>query len=377
MDEHTGEMDELEILLSYLPAKIRRYIDPPASDGLVEIALDLKRSVQLRYASGPPETLPCTVEPEDIEYVVRLVGMFRGDNRAGIPRTLHRVSAIKDRYGDITGLTIRVGRHLPGVAEPLTGLLERANSLLVLGPPGSGKTTLLRDICRILSESRRVVVVDTSNEIGGDGEPPHPAIGAARRLQVPSKASQYELMLEAVQNHNPEVVIIDEIGTRKEAESASTIARRGVTLIATAHGNTLKDLLENPELDILVGGIKTVPQVEATEILTEVVGEAAAGRRLARERVMSPVFDLAVELYRDEERTMVVRDVRTAVDALLAGQQLPVPLLVSERVYREIKRNTPLIEFVFRYIRQRGGRPDPWAEQLAGLLFSREAQGWS
>lgn len=314
--------DELARLLEYLPEPIRRQVAACPLDDLVEIVLDQGRPVQLRYP-GRFRLLDHVVSVADLEYLIGRTGEFRADNRAGVPGTLHRISAIRDRYRAISGITMRVGRHLPGAAAPLRELLMGGQALLCLGPPGSGKTTLLRDAARILSDEagRRVVVVDTSNEIGGDGVVPHPAIGTARRMQVPDPAVQYRLLLEAVKNHTPEVIIIDEIGTREEAEVACTIAARGIQLIATAHGFTLRDLVYNPALHGLVGGLH--PVVLAPHRPPQAGAQDGALLR----RTGPPAFGVVLELRAD--RTAVLhRDVAASVDALLSGEDPPAEQIV-------------------------------------------------
>ncbi|MBI2973755.1 MAG: AAA family ATPase [Armatimonadetes bacterium] len=321
---------ELELLLAYLPETVRRLIDPSLLDRLVEVVMDLGRPAQLRLP-GDFSLLPHTVRTEDLEYVVQRVGAFRSDNRVGVEGTLHRISAIRNRYQDLVGVTIRIGRHLPGVGAPLRPWLQGEENLLILGPPGSGKTTLLRDLTRVASTElrRRVVVVDTSNEIGGDGNVPHPSIGTARRIQVPSRADQYRLLLEAVQNHTPEVVVIDEIGTKEEAATAASIAERGIQLIATAHGRTLRNLIKNAELNLLAGGVHTVSYGAATAALGGIVGARGAGRMSAQERVREPTFQSVVELVADAERTLRVYETAGAVDALLDGLDPPSPIFLT------------------------------------------------
>jgi stage III sporulation protein SpoIIIAA len=321
--------DDLERLLRCLPPRIRAGVNGLADD-LVEIAIDIGRAPVARCVSGFRILDPKPLEREELSYIIGLVGAFKEQrhNRAGIDGTLHRLSLIRDRYGNHMGMTIRVGRHLTGVAEVIRDLLDddRA-SLLLIGAPGSGKTTLLRDIARILSErlGPAVIIVDSNNEIGGDGSLPHPAIGMARRMQVPENATQYDVLLESVRNHFPEVVIIDEIGSQKEAEAARTIARRGVRLIATAHGYTLADVANNPELGWLVGGRQEVA----------LAGDAAAlpsGRRVALERIEPPAMGAAIEI-QVERKTAIYRNVAHAVDAIHAGalvdpdeiREIPIP----------------------------------------------------
>lgn len=307
--------DDLERLLRCLPPRIRAGVNGLADD-LVEIAIDIGRAPVARFVSGFRILDPKPLERDELSYIIGLVGAFKEQrhNRAGIDGTLHRLSLIRDRYGNHLGMTIRIGRHLTGVAEVIRDLLDddRA-SLLLIGAPGSGKTTLLRDIARVLSEclGPAVIIVDSNNEIGGDGSLPHPAIGMARRMQVPENATQYDVLLESVRNHFPEVVVIDELGSQKEAEAARTIARRGVRLIATAHGHTLTDVVHNPELAWLVGGRAQVPLASDALALP-------SGRRVALERVEPPVMGAAIEL-RSGRKVVIYRDIAQAVDAIHAG----------------------------------------------------------
>jgi stage III sporulation protein SpoIIIAA len=245
---------------------------------------------------------------------VERVGEFDADNRAGLERTLHRISAIRNRRGHIVGLTCRVGRAVYGTLDIIQDLIESGNSVLLLGRPGVGKTTMLREAARVLAEQKRVVVVDTSNEIGGDGDVPHPAVGKARRMQVAMPSLQHEVMIEAVENHNPQVIVIDEIGRELEAAAARTIAERGVQLIGTAHGNTLENLLLNPTLSDLVGGIESVT-------LSDEEARRRGTQKTVLERRSPPTFDVLIEI-QTRDRLAVHADVAAAVDALLRGYPL-------------------------------------------------------
>ena len=259
--KHVSVTDDLALLLEVVPPPMRGMIEAnPHCDVLLEVVLDLGRLPQVRFLDHMEELPTTQVSRQDIDYVVTRISMFGKDNRAGIERTLHRISAIRNRVGTIIGLTCRVGRALFGTVDILRDVIQQGKSLLILGRPGVGKTTLLREAARLLADDlgKRVIVVDTSNEIAGDGDIPHPGIGRARRMQVPSPTEQHAVMIEAVENHMPEVIVIDEIGTEAEALAARTIAERGVQLIATAHGNTLDNLLRNPTLSDLVGGIQAV-----------------------------------------------------------------------------------------------------------------------
>jgi stage III sporulation protein SpoIIIAA len=314
---------DLAYLLKFLPPRVAGGVDGLGNE-LVELALDLGRAPIARLARGYRVLDPAPLTEDEIASIVALIGQFKRNNRAGIDRTLHRLSVIRNRHGAPIGITVRIGRHLTGVAEPLRPILiDTRDSIVLIGPPGAGKTTLLRDCARLLSEhlGPAVLVVDSHNEIGGDGDLPHPAIGMARRLQVPDPsspfpASQYEVMLEAVRNHFPEVVIVDEITTRQEADAARTIARRGVRLIATAHGDTLADLVHNPELRGLVGGVAEV---------------GLPGPAPGLKRAEPPIMRRAIEVRRDR-MVALHHDVASSVDAILAGgpaepdEILPVPI---------------------------------------------------
>jgi len=311
--------DDLDRLLEVLPAAVRQALEPQqAREQLLEVVLDLGRVPEARYPGRAVALGEAVVERADLEAVVQRLGAFGGDNRAGIERTLHRISAIRNRTGAVVGLTCRVGRAVFGTVAMVRDLMDTGQSLLLMGRPGVGKTTALREIARVLADEldKRVVVIDTSNEIAGDGDIPHPAIGRARRMQVTRPELQHQVMIEAVENHMPEVIVIDEIGTELEAQAARTIAERGVMLVATAHGNELANLVKNPTLSDLVGGIESVT-----------LGDEEARRRRTQktvlERAAEPTFPLAVEMH-SRHRWLVHRDVARTVDLLLRGQ-LPRP----------------------------------------------------
>ena len=285
------------------------------SDELLEVILDLGRVPTARYLDGEVVLSDKEVTRPDLDYTIARIGAFDADNRAGMERTLHRISGIRNRRGQVVGLTCRVGRAVYGTSDIIEDIIHGGQSMLLLGRPGVGKTTLLREAARILAEKKRVVIVDTSNEIGGDGDVPHPAVGRARRMQVAQPSLQHEVMIEAVENHNPEVIIIDEIGRQLEAEAARTIAERGVQLIGTAHGNTLENILLNPTLADLVGGIESVT-------LSDEEARRRGTQKTVLERRSPPTFDVLVEIV-DRENFNVHHDVSIAVDSFLRGRPVP------------------------------------------------------
>jgi stage III sporulation protein SpoIIIAA len=311
--------DDLDALLGVLPPEIARSIRRQDSmEELLEVVLDLGRRAEARYLGREVTLADSEITTEDLDYVVARVSDFGDDNRAGIERTLHRISAIRNRKGRIVGLTCRVGRAVFGTIDIIRDIAESDKSILLLGRPGVGKTTMLREVARILGDSKRVVIVDTSNEIGGDGDIPHPAIGRARRMQVVTPALQHEVMIEAVENHMPEVIVIDEIGRELEATAARTIAERGVKLVGTAHGRTLDNLMMNPTLADLVGGIQSVT-------LSDEEARRRGTQKSVLERKAPPTFDILIEI-KDWQHLAIHHDVAQAVDAILRGRSMPAEI---------------------------------------------------
>jgi stage III sporulation protein AA len=320
--------DNIYELRRVLPPHLNAALDHIGNtDELLEIVLDLGRQPTARYVEGEIVLLEEEVTRDDLDAIVSAIGTFDTDNRAGMERTLHRISAIRNRRKDVVGLTCRVGRAVYGTIDILQDLIESGQSILMMGPPGVGKTTMLREAARVLADKRRVVIVDTSNEIGGDGDVPHPAVGKARRMQVYQPERQHEVMIEAVENHNPEVIVIDEIGRESEAAAARTIAERGVQLIATAHGNALENLMLNPTLSDLVGGIESVT-------LSDEEARRRGTQKSVLERRAPPTFDVLVEI-QTRDRLVVHEDVAAAVDGILRGQPLPVEIR-ARNAYGEI-----------------------------------------
>ena len=330
--------DDLDKLLFALPSEIVDAIRGlPNQQDLIEVVMDLGRRPEARYPDSEVELLDREIVDADIQAVVDSIGSFGDDNRAGIERTLHRISAIRNRGGKIVGLTCRIGKAVFGTIEIINDFVETGKSLLIMGRPGIGKTTMLREAARVLADDldKRVVVVDTSNEIAGDGDIPHPAIGKARRMQVRTPSLQHEVMIEAVENHMPQVIVIDEIGTELEAQAARTIAERGVQLIGTAHGNTLDNLMLNPTLSDLIGGIQSVT-----------LGDEEARRRRSQKSVLErkapPTFDVVIEI-QDRERVLVHADVADTIDSVLRGDPIAPELRWrdEEGVHRSQSRPRP------------------------------------
>jgi stage III sporulation protein SpoIIIAA len=353
--------DDLQKLLDILPQDLRQVLEKHSQrDSLVEVVLDLGRRPEARFPHQAEYLSDKPVTQEQIDNCIQQVGTFGGDNRAGIEQTLHRISAIRNRNGKIIGLTCRVGRAVFGTIGMIRDLVETGRSILMLGRPGVGKTTALREIARVLADdlNKRVVIIDTSNEIAGDGDIPHPGIGKARRMQVAHPELQHQVMIEAVENHMPEVIVIDEIGTELEALAARTIAERGVQLVGTAHGNQIENLIKNPTLSDLVGGIQAVT-----------LGDEEARRRGSQKTVLErkapPTFEIAVEMA-ERQRWVVHESVADTVDSLLRGRQ-PTPQVrtIDENGKVNITRQLATVN---------GLAPSLSPEE--SIVPARQANGW-
>lgn len=323
-------MNDLERLVAIIPPTLASVIDDPSS--LIEIVMDTGRPFELRYSDHFQRFPDLIVTDDDVEYASDRAGAFGHDNRAGVDSTLHRISRIISRTGDVIGLTCRVGLPYYGCIDIIQDLIESGQNILILGKPGVGKTTKLRDVARYLSSEaeRRVVIVDSSNEIAGDGVVPHPAVGMARRLQVPLGRDQASVMIEAVENHMPEALVIDEISTRDEAWAARTIAQRGVQLIATAHGREFSDMMKNPPLWTLLGGIKTAT-------ISDSQAKTRGCNKTIQEREMDPVFDIVVELD-GFDQARVYRNVGMTVDAMLRGNFVSPEVRTFENNSVEVRK---------------------------------------
>ena len=333
--------NDIEKLIEILPLKIKRNIQEGLLDDAIEIVLDIGRIPEIRLGNGKIISLGSdTVTREDLDYITEKLPEFTSDNRSGIAGTLHRISAIRNRQGKIVGLTCRIGRVITGTIECIKDFVIQNKSILFLGRPGVGKTTKLREITRLMADElgKRVVVVDTSNEIAGDGDVAHPAIGKARRMQVSQPEFQKDIMIEAVENHTPEVIVVDEIGTEQEAQAARTIAERGVMLIATAHGNTLDNLIKNPTLSDLIGGVDTVT-------LGDDEAKHRGCQKTVLERQKQPTFDIVIEII-DRNTLAIYKDSATAVDYILRGWPISPEIRKVDGNYKEKKPEINILKKV-------------------------------
>jgi stage III sporulation protein SpoIIIAA len=306
--------EDLDKLLENLPFFIKQHVDNHTQkDKIIEIIIDLGRRPEIRFTTGPEYLSQKIISWQDIEYTTKRISKFTNDNRAGIERTLHRISCIRNRQFLITGLTCRIGRAIFGTISLARDLLESGQSILILGKPGVGKTTIIREIARVLSDEmeKRVIIIDTSNEIAGDSDIPHPGIGRARRMQVSQTNLQHQVMIEAVENHMPQVIIIDEIGTELEALAARTIAEKGVQLVGTTHGNCLENLIKNPPLTDLIGGIQYVT-------LSDDEAKRRKTQKSILERKSYPAFQIAIEINKQNYWT-IHENVTESIDLLLRG----------------------------------------------------------
>ena len=309
--------NDLEKLIENLPFFLQENISQHNSKNqLIEIVLDLGRRPEARFISGPEYLSQKLISWQDIDYMTKRVSKFSNENRAGIERTLHRISCIRNRQFLINGLTCRVGRAVFGTISIVRDLLESRKSILILGKPGVGKTTIIREIARVLADEmeKRVIIVDTSNEIAGDSDIPHSGIGRARRMQVAKTELQHQVMIEAVENHMPEVIIIDEIGTELEVLAARTIAEKGVQLVGTTHGNCLENLIKNPPLADLIGGIQYVT-------LSDDEAKRRGTQKSILERKAYPAFEIIIEINQQNCWT-IHEEVQNSVDLFLRGNFL-------------------------------------------------------
>jgi stage III sporulation protein SpoIIIAA len=366
--------DDLNKLLDVLPKFISDILQKhPRREQLIEVVLDIGRRPEARFANGTEYLSYKTIVWQDLDHILKRLGKFSGDNRAGIEKTLHRISSLRNRQGSVIGLTCRIGRAIFGTVSIIRDILEQKKSILLLGRPGVGKTTAIREIARVLSDSmqKRVIIIDTSNEIAGDGDLPHPSIGKARRMQVSNHQNQHEVMIEAVENHMPEIIIIDEIGTELEATAARTIAERGVQLVGTAHGNTLENLVKNPTITDLIGGVQYVT-----------LGDEEAKRRGSSksilERKAPPTFDAAIEIH--DPKTWVIHDnIEKSVDALLQGQNF----IVQRRSFINNKEAENIVDCKIFYNQKEWGTiqtnsfkvPEIEKKQKSSYLLNRIKNG--
>ena len=307
--------DDLDKLIENLPFFLQQNLNQHVNkDQIVEIILDLGRRPEVRFVNSSEYLSQKIVSWQDIDYITKRVSKFSNQNRAGIERTLNRISCIRNRQFLINGLTCRVGRAVFGTIAVVRDLLESEKSILILGKPGVGKTTIIREIARVLADEmeKRVIIIDTANEIAGDSDIPHSGIGKARRMQVAKTELQHQVMIEAIENHMPQVIIIDEIGTELEVLAARTIAEKGVQLVGTTHGNCLENLIKNPPLADLIGGIQCVT-------LSDDEAKRRGTQKTILERKTYPAFEIVIEINQQNYWT-IYEDVKSDVDLFLQSQ---------------------------------------------------------
>ena len=362
--------NDLEKLLAIMPDKVTSNVSIESLEDVIEIVLDIGRLPEVRKSDGSIFSLGKeVVTSEDISYVTGFLQEFTKDNRSGIPGTLHRISAIRNRQDKIVGLTCRIGRVVTGTIACIKDFCTMGKSILFLGRPGVGKTTKLREISRLVADElhKIVVVVDTSNEIAGDGDIPHAAIGSARRMQVKQPEFQKDVMIEAVENHTPEVIVVDEIGTEAEAQAARTIAERGVMLIATAHGNSLESLIKNPTLSDLVGGIQSVT-------LGDDEAKRRASQKTVLEREKQPTFDIVIEII-DRNTLAVYKNAAEAVDYILRGWPIRPEIRKVDKDYSQEIQNNKVEEPKQNLVQQISNLEQkivPHADDSLKFSFSRQ-----
>ena len=308
---------DLDKLLEKLPGFVKKHVNQhPQKKKIIEIIIDLGRRPEARFPTGPEYLSQKIISWQDMDYIIKRINGFSNENRAGIEHTLHRISCIRNRQFLIVGLTCRIGRAIFGSICLARDLLESGKSILILGKPGVGKTTVIREMARVLSDEmeKRVIIIDTSNEIAGGSDIPHSAIGKARRMQVSQPNFQHQIMIEAVENHMPQVIIIDEIGTELEALAACAIAEKGVQLIGTTHGNCLENLVKNPSLVNLIGGIQYVT-------LSDEEAKRRKTQKTILERKTYPTFPIAIEI--NEQNSWTIHEnVQVSIDSLLCEKFL-------------------------------------------------------
>ncbi len=317
--------DSIATLFDIFPAKIVKLLQNIDNEKLIEVICDIDRPLIARYLDGSEIELAYTITAKDLQAIStnRLLTAFTANNRCGIDKTLHRIACIRGKDGQsILGLTIRIGRILTPQIDLIADIIDTGESVLFLGKPAAGKTTKLRECADYLSTEggKRVIIIDSCNEIGGEGNVPHFAVGRARRMPIPQGKKQYEIMLEAVESHNPQVLIIDEISTREEAMACKTIGERGIQLLASAHGERIENLIKNPAINTIIGGAASVT-----------VGDKEAsktGNKVVLKREFMPVFSHIIELTSYKE-VQIHSNLEKAVDMFFNGSKFNPEVRIS------------------------------------------------